>query len=143
LRFEFLVAAVAAGGIVVGTAVETLASRSPQIFASAQPPGGVPTKITFSLADLNPLRLIYDEVMKEVTSGRNSASFAVGTPVPQQDWSKFPSMNSNFSTEFSAENMARINGENAANQIREFNNRMQDMRNYANNPAGWHGAPPH
>jgi hypothetical protein len=81
--------------------------------------------------------------MKQVTSGENRSSFAVGTPMPQADWSKFPSMNSNFGNAFSAENMARINGQNAANQIREFNDRMQDMRNYANDPAGWHGAPPH
>ena len=25
---------------------------------------------------------------------------------------------------------------------RLFNQRMEDMRNYARNPAGWHGAPP-
>jgi hypothetical protein len=39
--------------------------------------------------------------------------------------------------------MARIDGENIANQNRLFDDRMQDMRNYANNPAAWHGMPPH
>jgi len=38
--------------------------------------------------------------------------------------------------------IARLNGENIANQTRLFNQRMEDMRNYARNPAGWHGAPP-
>jgi hypothetical protein len=28
-------------------------------------------------------------------------------------------------------------------QNRQFNQRMEDMRNYARNPAGWHGVPPH
>jgi hypothetical protein len=143
LRFEFLVAAVAAGGIVVGTAIETFASWPAQSLAAVQPQTATPTKTTFSLADLNPLRLIYDEVMQQVTNNASRPSFAIGTPVPQADWSKFPSMNSQFGTEFSAANMARMNGENAANQIRAFNDRMQDMRNYANNPAGWHGMPPH
>jgi hypothetical protein len=143
LRFEVLVAAVAAGGIVVGTAMATLTPGLPQTFAAAQPQSGGPAKISFSLADLNPLRLVYDAVMKQATSGDNSASFAVGAPMAPIDWSKIPTMNSNFGSEFSAANMARINGENLANQTRAFNDRMQDMRNYANNPAGWHGMPPH
>jgi hypothetical protein len=137
------VAAVAAGGIVVGTAIDMLAPGPAPTFATAQPQSGWPAKIGFSLADLNPLRLIYDEVMKQATSNANSASFAVGTPMPQIDWSKTPTMNSTFNTGFSPANMARINGETIASQNRLFNDRMQDMRNYANNPAGWHGAPPH
>jgi len=32
---------------------------------------------------------------------------------------------------------------NIATQNQQFNNRMEDLRNYARNPAGWHGAPPH
>ncbi|MGA8612624.1 MAG: hypothetical protein WB760_13040 [Xanthobacteraceae bacterium] len=28
-------------------------------------------------------------------------------------------------------------------QNRQFNQRMEDMRNHARNPAGWHGVPPH
>jgi hypothetical protein len=28
-------------------------------------------------------------------------------------------------------------------QNRQFNQRMEDMRNYARNPGGWHGVPPH
>jgi len=38
--------------------------------------------------------------------------------------------------------IARLNGENIANQNRLFRQRMEDMNNYARNPAGWHGAPP-
>src|ERR1700733_9308869 len=91
--------------------------------ATAQPQSGWPAKIGFSLADLNPLRLIYDEVMKQATSNTNRASFAVGTPMPQIDWSN--GMNSNFNTEFSSANMARINGEAIANQTRPLNHGMR------------------
>jgi hypothetical protein len=28
-------------------------------------------------------------------------------------------------------------------QNRQFSQRMEDLRNYARNPAGWHGMPPH
>ena len=28
-------------------------------------------------------------------------------------------------------------------QNQQFNRRMEDMRNYARNPGGWHGVPPH
>jgi hypothetical protein len=36
----------------------------------------------------------------------------------------------------------RLNAQNIVNQNRLFNQKMEDMRNYARNPAGWHGAPP-
>ena len=39
-------------------------------------------------------------------------------------------------------NMQRLNAQNIVNQNRLFNQKMEDMRNYASNPAGWHGAPP-
>jgi hypothetical protein len=42
----------------------------------------------FDIADLNPIRLIYDEVMKQVATDANRPSFAVGTPVPVADFSK-------------------------------------------------------
>jgi hypothetical protein len=43
---------------------------------------------------------------------------------------------------FDEQEMQRLNGQNIINQNRLFNQRMEDMRNYARNPAGWHGAPP-
>jgi hypothetical protein len=36
----------------------------------------------------------------------------------------------------------RWNGDRMANQTRLFNQHMEDIRYYARNPAGWHGAPP-
>ena len=33
-------------------------------------------------------------------------------------------------------------GANIAAQTQQFNNRMEDLRNYGRNRAGWHGPPP-
>jgi len=38
--------------------------------------------------------------------------------------------------------MQRLSAQNIVNQNRLFNQKMEDMRNFARNPAGWHGAPP-
>jgi hypothetical protein len=140
MRFEYLVAAVVAGGLATGAAIQPLFSAATPTWSPAQ--AQAPTSVSFSLADLNPLRLIYDEVMKQVTSGDNRMDLVVGTPVRQPHFTDISRMNSQFNSEFDPARMARINGENAANQIREFNDRQQDMMNYARNPAGWHGAPP-
>ena len=37
--------------------------------------------------------------------------------------------------------LARLNGQSIANQTTRFNQHMEDIRNYARNPAGWHGRP--
>jgi len=38
--------------------------------------------------------------------------------------------------------LAQMNGQNIANQNRLFQQQMEDIRNYASNPAGWHGPSP-
>jgi hypothetical protein len=38
--------------------------------------------------------------------------------------------------------LAQMNGQNIANQNRHFQQHMEDIRNYAGNPAGWHGPSP-
>jgi hypothetical protein len=38
--------------------------------------------------------------------------------------------------------LARLNGQNLADQTTRFNQHMEDIRNYARNPVGWHGRPP-
>jgi hypothetical protein len=43
---------------------------------------------------------------------------------------------------FDSQEIGRLNAQNIANQTRLFNQRMEDQRNYARNPAGWHGRPP-
>lgn len=128
MRFGFLTVAAIAGAIYAGP-------RLPSIAA--------PTAQTSSvLAELLPLRPIYDHVMKVIASGDSRPSFAVGTPVAAADWTALSRLEQNYKSEFDPAKMARINGENAANRIREFNDKQEDIRNYASNPAGWHGAPP-
>jgi hypothetical protein len=143
MRFGILVVAVVAGGLVTGVLIQPL--LAPATNAPPPAPDKVPTEIHYSMADLNPLRLVYDMVMQKVASGDNAARFAVGKPVTA-DWTAMnryvEQHDAEFNSEFSPDRMARINGEAAADRIREFNNRQQDISNYARNPAGWHGAPP-
>jgi hypothetical protein len=86
MRFGFLVAMVVAGGALMGAGAQFLFDPSSQTAAAGQGHGA-----KFDIADLNPIRLIYDAVMKQVTTDANNPSFAVGTPVPETDFSKMDS----------------------------------------------------
>ena len=83
MRFGFLVALVVAGGAVMGGGAQFLLDPSSPSVAAGQGHGA-----KFDIADLNPIRLIYDAVMKQVTTDANSPSFAVGTPAPETDFPK-------------------------------------------------------
>jgi hypothetical protein len=85
MRFGVLVAVVVAGGALIGaTAPVMLDSVSGSIGRS----GIVAEAAKIDLSELNPIKLIYDDVMKQVTDNANRPSFAVGTPVPVADFSK-------------------------------------------------------
>jgi len=86
VQFRFLVAVVVAGGALMGAAVQFLVASPGPAFAAGQ--SSASTKVSFNLSDLNPIKLIYDEVMKQVAADANRPSFAVGTPVPMADFSK-------------------------------------------------------
>jgi hypothetical protein len=79
MRFGILVAAVVAGGALMGAALEFMVEPSS--------PTGQHHAVKFDIADLNPIRLIYDDVMKQVAADTNRPTFAVGTPVTA-DFSK-------------------------------------------------------
>jgi hypothetical protein len=81
----------------------------------------------------------YQYVSRQIASGQTGVPFAAA-PVTLKPIDPNSLMGSSFSID--GREMARLNGENIANQTRLFNQRMEDMRNYARNPAGWHGAPP-
>jgi hypothetical protein len=85
------------------------------------------------------LAAAYQYVSRQIASGQTSVPF-VGTPVTLK-----PIDPNGFMGSFSVDSreVERLNGENIANQSRLFNQRMEDMRNYARNPAGWHGMAPH
>jgi hypothetical protein len=91
---------------------------------------------------INPIRVIYDSVMRQVSSPQdsNARMECLGfhaSPVSIPDFtavqnlmSKLPAMPNNLGADIAAQN-------------KQFNDRMEDLRTYANNPAAWHGPPPH
>ncbi|MGD0864346.1 MAG: hypothetical protein ABSA49_02195 [Rhizomicrobium sp.] len=87
MRFGFLVAAVVAGGALMGASAQILLDPSSAWTAQPRVVAAAPA-VKFDIGDLNPLKLIYDEVMKQVATDANRPSFAVGTPVPVADFSK-------------------------------------------------------
>jgi hypothetical protein len=92
------------------------------------------------LLPLIALATAFHYVSRQIASGQAAMPF-VGTPVTLRPIDPSSVMGPSFS--FDSREMERINGENIANQTRLFNQRMEDMRNYARNPAGWHGPAPH
>lgn len=84
------------------------------------------------------LRTSYDYVARQIASPDISARIDFhGTPVPPPDLSAInqmmakpvPGVPDGFASSIATQNQ-------------QFNDRMEDLRNYARNPAGWHGAPP-
>jgi len=78
-------------------------------------------------------------VSHQLASGQTGVPF-VGEPVTFKPIDPSALMGSQFTID--SRESGRLNGENIANQTRLFNQKMEDIRNYARNPAGWHGAPP-
>lgn len=98
--------------------------------------GGDPEKVTSG--EINPIRAAYDVVVKQITAPDNPERLGLRTsPVPTPDFSAVqklmakppPNMQNGFPSSIGL-------------QAQQFNNRMEDLRNYARNPGGWHGAPP-
>jgi hypothetical protein len=95
----------------------------------------------FTIADLNPIRAAYDVVGQKVQAGTtpeqlgfHPSPVVLQTPDPKI-WSGGgltldPGLRNGWA-------------QTIVQQTRDFNNRMEDMRNYGRNPAGWHGPPPH
>jgi hypothetical protein len=92
------------------------------------------------LLPLIALAAAFQYVSRQIASGQAGLPF-VGTPVTLKPIDPNSLMGSSFSVD--SREIERLNGQNIANQNRLFNQRMEDMRNYARNPAGWHGMPPH
>ena len=95
----------------------------------------------FTIADVNPIRAAFDVVKAKVQAGTTPEELGFhGSPVvltmpdpknwPGAGFTLDPSLRNGWS-------------QSIVQQTRQFNNRMEDMRNYASNPAGWRGAPPH
>jgi hypothetical protein len=95
----------------------------------------------FTIADLNPIRAAFDLVKTRVQAGTTPEDLGFhGSPVvvTMPDPKNWPGPS--FTLDPSQRNGW---AQTAAQQTRAFNNHMEDIRNYAHNPAGWHGVPPH
>jgi hypothetical protein len=133
-----LVGVLTTGGWAVGAHQGVLPVPA-QMLQAVTALGGDPAQL--KNIQLNPIQTTYNNVMRQITSGTSAppAGFQ-GTPVIIQP-NSFPTVTQPNMTI----NGGMPNGfsSNVEAQIRLNNNRMQDMANYAKNPAGWHGPPPH
>jgi len=138
LRFFLLLVAAAATGALSLVAAQTFFPRSAPTYETVRALGNDLARLR--LSDFNPIRAVYDDVAKKITSGnpappafnlRPSVPVAVGPfqlPKPVQiDQREI--------------NRAIAAGVNA--RINQDYRRTQDLIQYGRNPMGWHGAPPH
>ena len=133
MRFALMIAAAIAVGAVIGKVI--MVAQTGQTFHAV---AALSADLNNSrLSDINPITRIYREVMAKVTSGRPSVTLPSGPA-----WSHITPLNPNMGFKFDSQEIGRLNAQNIANQTRLFNQRMEDQRNYARNPAGWHGRPP-
>ncbi len=92
------------------------------------------------LAALNPIRAAYDTVKASIQTGMtpDQLGFHAASPLvlTMPDPNKWQGVALTLSPGMQ-KGWATVDA-----QARQFNNRMQDMRTYARNPAGWRGAPP-
>lgn len=133
MRFALMIAAAIAVGAVIGKGIMITQTR--QAFHAV---AALSADLRDSrLSDINPITRIYREVMAKVSSGRPSVTLP-SAPA----WSHITPPNLNMGFKFNSQEIGRLNAQNIVNQTRLFNQRMEDQRNYARNPAGWHGRPP-
>ena len=85
------------------------------------------------------LTAAYQYVNHQITSGLPSVSLPQAA-VAFQPFDPNKIWGAGFKID--EQEIQRLNGQNIVNQNRLFNQKMEDMRNFARNPAGWHGAPP-
>ena len=136
MRFAFLVAgALAGGGWATGVSHGVLPGPS-QVIQAVTGLGGDPSKVWTGGINLSQT---YNNVMRQVTSGKGAAPAEFhGSPMVVAPGS-FHGMNT--------PNIVTGPGNGIAPglqfDMRQNNQRMQDMAAYARNPAGWHGMPPH
>jgi hypothetical protein len=135
LAIGIFVAGTSAAGVKLG-----LVPIPGQMVQAVRALGGDPSQI--NSVEINPIRAIHDNVMRQVTSPEDSSARLErlgfhGSAVPPADFSAMQNAMSKPLPE-APNNL----GANIARQTQQFNDHMQDLRNYARNPAAWHGPPP-
>ncbi len=101
---------------------------------------GGATPIPVGLEALAPVRNAYDYVTQRLATPMTPAelgfqSSAVSTP-------DFSAMQRLARVQTPRLNSSPMLGPSVSAQVRQFDNRMQDLRTYGANPAGWRGPPP-
>jgi hypothetical protein len=140
MRFELLavgifVAGTSAAGVKLG-----VVPIPDQMAQAVRALGGDPSQL--KTVEINPIRAIYDSVMRQVTNPEDNTARLDrlgfhGSAVPPAD---FSAMQNAMSKPLPG--VPNGFGANIAAQTQQFNNRMEDLRNYGRNRAGWHGPPP-
>ena len=136
MRAMIWVAAGAIGALAGGAAGTVVPSL--QLSQAARQLSGA--FVVSPLAALDPVREAYDSVKASIQTGmtpdqlgfHDASPVVLSMPDPSQ-W-KGVALTLNPALQ---KNWASVDA-----QARRFETRMQDMRTYARNPAGWRGAPP-
>jgi hypothetical protein len=137
MRTMIWVAAAAIGALAGGSAATILPSA--QISQAARLLSNDIAGHT--IADLNPIRATYDTVKAKIQTGMTPDELGFHASPPLNVTMPDPKTWQGVGFTLSP-GMQNGWGQTVAAQTRQFNNRMEDMRNYARNPAGWRGAPP-
>jgi hypothetical protein len=138
MRFAIVVVGAAATGALSVGAVRTMAPPNAQMFQAVRALGGNLADV--KLDDINPLKA-YADVKQKITSANFGGSINVGSPVTVQ-WPKLGDMSLSSKLQIDPAAMQKAMAASAASRIQQNLNHMEDVRNFARNPAGWHGAPP-
>jgi len=139
LRFLFMVVAAVALGALSAVGIQKLYPQSGQAFDNVFALGGDAAQ--FRVASANPIREIYDDVIKKITTpGYGASTFVSRSPVQFPDWRPLQ-MTKPFEIDQKAIQRAIAAGINA--DIQRNYQRSQDLIQYGRNPMGWHGPPPH
>lgn len=84
--------------------------------------------------------MAYQYVSRQIVSGVGGVGVPFAAPGKPMTLRPLDPMRPPFVLD--SRELARLNGQSIANQTTRFNQRIEDVRNHARNPAGWHGAPP-
>jgi hypothetical protein len=136
MRFVVWLIGAAAVGLAAGAGITKIIPIA-QVSLASESAGGEVSPLDV----LSPVRAAYDAVKAKITAGTSPEQLGFHPSTVSfkpLDPTKLPGFG--FSVSPGAQNGW---AQTIAAQTRNFNNQMEDMRNYARNPAGWHGPPPH
>jgi hypothetical protein len=138
MHFGYFVAIAVGVGVVATVAIPSSVLQSAS--TSVQAAADSVAQVKFNVADLNPLRAVFDWERQRIQAGESPDQLGFKTSKMTLAPFVMPAPAFNF-------NNGPYTGNGIysgmAYQIHQNDQRMQDWRNYANNPAGWHGPPPH